>query len=262
MANGEIEFFDLPSKGDVDKCWSPNTWYVSRYLLYPRQAPVYADPTCRKGRIVLNFKSVPYRTTWLEYPEVAPKLKEFGVPPNAEGVPYTLPTIRLPDGSFVMDSKNIAVEMEKRHPKPSLHLDAAEVKEAEALAPKIMLSLKGVLWPMIPKKILNPVSATYFEETRHKRVGMPLEELGRTSGGERAWKEAEPALKALDELYKKHKGPFLLGEDMSFGDLIYAGALHYFGLLGDGIYERVVSIAPSLKPLHEASKVLLERDDH
>lgn len=33
-----------------------------------------------------------------------------GLPPNPEGstAPYTAPTIRLPDGTFIMDSKNIA----------------------------------------------------------------------------------------------------------------------------------------------------------
>ena len=74
MSNNEIILYDLPSK-DPCKSWSLNPW---------------------KTRLVLNYKGLPYKTEWTEYPDLASKFSSLGVPKNtAEGVPpYTSPCVR------------------------------------------------------------------------------------------------------------------------------------------------------------------------
>ena len=211
---------------------------------------------------MLNYKKLPYKTTWMEYPELAPTLKGLGVAPNEEGPPYTSPTVRFPDGTFAMDTKKIAAELEKRHPSPSMHLDSSIIAEVEAAWLKFFTAIRGVFMPKIPQNLLNPTSATYFEETRAKRFGMPLSELGRTSGGESAWQAAEPALKELGDILKRNGGPFTLGETVGFADMILIGGLASTRKVGGGVYDRTVLIEPTLQKLYEASKDLVDRDSY
>lgn len=50
----ELLLFDIPSK--EGRAWSPNVWKV---------------------RAVLNYKKIPYRTEWIEFPDIEPKMKEL-----------------------------------------------------------------------------------------------------------------------------------------------------------------------------------------
>ena len=51
----EVILYDIPSK---PRChgWSLNPW---------------------KTRMALNYKKVPYKTEWIEFPDLAPKFKEL-----------------------------------------------------------------------------------------------------------------------------------------------------------------------------------------
>lgn len=169
-----------------------------------------------------------------------------------------------------MDSKPIAAVLEQRYPDPPLHLDSAIQTELEGLIGEMLAPLRGVMMPKIPRNLLNPESVEYFERTRAERFGCSLAEFERTKGGEGAWMEAEPKIKAVGDLLKKKQqeggkgkgGPFFMGETVSYADLIVVGALRFFVKMGEGVYERVVGIEPSLGKLYEASAPWLERDTY
>lgn len=116
------------------------------------------------------------------------------------------------------------------------------------------------MMPKIPRNLLNEASATYFRRTRSQRFGMPLEQLEREIGGEKQWEEARPAVQEIGGLLKENGGPFLLGKEVSYADFILVGALHWFRRSGEGVYERVVEMEPSLRRLYEASGKWVERD--
>jgi len=103
----QIILFDLPSK-DRCACWSYNPWKI---------------------RLALNFKGIDYKTEWLEYPDIAAKFKSFGIPPNKKGAEYTIPAVRLADGTYLMDSLQIAGALEMVYPTPSLHLDWEKLQD-------------------------------------------------------------------------------------------------------------------------------------
>lgn len=63
----EVTLFDIPSKGHC-ACWSLNPW---------------------KTRLVLNLKNIPFKTHWIEYPDIAPTFKSYNIPPNPQGTPYS-----------------------------------------------------------------------------------------------------------------------------------------------------------------------------
>lgn len=51
----EYVLYDLPNPGR-NSCWSVNTW---------------------KTRAALNFKGIPYKTEWVEFPDIAPLLQSL-----------------------------------------------------------------------------------------------------------------------------------------------------------------------------------------
>ena len=155
---------------------------------------------------------MPYKTQWVEYPDIAPTLKSFGLPPNEEGTPYTIPTIRDANGRYIMDSRKIAFALEEQYPEPSLHLDSPVLPKVEACVAKAVMPLRAVILPPTPRNLLNTASAEYFERTREARFGMPLRQFEKEQGGDKAWEEATPALKEAGELLRANGGPFVLGE--------------------------------------------------
>lgn len=162
----------------------------------------------------------------------------------------------------MMDSRKIATELEQRYPSPSLHLDSPVLKQVEEMIPKLMMPLVAVLMPKIPRNILNPPSAEYFERTRAERFGKTLTELEKDSGGEKAWDQVGAPLKEMGDMLKAKGGPFALGETVSYADFVIVAFLHFAKRVDEAIYEQLVGIEPALKMVYEASTPWLERDDH
>ena len=53
-----------------------------------------------------------------------------------------------------------------------------------------------------------------------------------------------------------------MGKSVSYADFIVLGALDFFKRMGEGVYEKVVEIEPTLWTMYEASKQWLERSQH
>ncbi|KAL8993522.1 MAG: hypothetical protein Q9169_006280 [Polycauliona sp. 2 TL-2023] len=183
----EITLFDLSSKAPC-KSWSFNPW---------------------KTRLVLNYKSLPYKTHWLEFPDIAPHLKSLGIPPNSEGIPYTVPTIHLPsslpkspEDEYIMDSKAIAVALEAKYPEHPLHLDEPQLAKAEELWRQAFKGLMGFLGPRVMETILTEPGKAYMSKMS----------LGDGPVGEDAWEGVRPILENMGTLLKEKDGPFILGE--------------------------------------------------
>ena len=163
------------------------------------------------ARLLLNLKGIPYKTEWIEYPDLAPTLKSFGIPPNPEGTAYTSPTIRIGD-KYIMDSLKIATELEKQYPSPPLHVDSPLVSKVQNIVLGGIGSLRGVIMPRIPDKLLNQPSFDYWVASREAKYGMSLPQYAKEKGGDDAWEKAMPALKELGTILKAEGGPFVLGK--------------------------------------------------
>jgi glutathione S-transferase len=114
-----------------------------------------------------------------------------------------------------MDSKKIIKEIEERYPAPeypSLHLDDPMTDRAYALTGDCWGKLYGVILPIVPRKVLNPLSAEYFWRTRKEWFGMSLGDLEDEKGGEKAWEAAKEPFSKVAETLKEHEGPFFLGD--------------------------------------------------
>lgn len=166
-----------------------------------------------------------------------------------------------------MNSTNIVEKLEKVHPEPSLHLDAnlhGPITEA-------VESLAGVVWwdvlARVPKDLLSPRSAEYFERTRKETFGASLDDVAAVKGGPEAWKAAaapggpaEKLSKLLTE-HKKDQGPYVLGRQPSYGDFIAVSVFECIERCSKADYHRLLELDPNYGKLHEACRPWLIRDD-
>jgi len=241
MSSNQITLFDLPSSPPC-RTWSNNAW---------------------KTRLLLNFKGLDYKTEWIEYPNIKARL-ESHIAPNAEGA-YTIPAIQLSDGTYNMDSKEIAYAISERFPLPHLPIDSPHLSALVPLIIAAMSPIPGAYLPLVPKRLLNPASQPYFYHTREKAIGMSLDQLATEKGGENAWKETEPALKQITELLAKEGGPFFAGKEVCYADFVWAAILLWFKRMGDDVFGDLLKAAGDGRlhlKLLEAVRGWSERDSY
>jgi len=226
-----IIFYDIPS-ATPENAWSLNLWRV---------------------RFSLNYKGIPYKTEWVEYPDIEPHAKKHGIPPTtkkSDGSPfYTLPAIYDPStGVYVSDSLKIAEYLDKTYPDtpPLFPNNSLGLQTAFSEA---FYSNLSALWTFLLPVVytrLNPASQAYFRRTREAIFGKKLEEL--TPTGEDAvaqWAKFESGLGNVDAWYAKNGGkcPFILGETPSWGDFVVGSCLIWIKIISGEDSQRWKDIA-------------------
>ncbi|KAI5865805.1 putative glutathione S-transferase [Durotheca rogersii] len=246
MASQEIVLFDLPSRAP-NKCWSLNPW---------------------KTRLLLNYKGLPYRTEWVEYPDIKPRFKDH-FPADTEK--YTIPTAILADGSWVMDSAAIAERVEAQHPTPAARIDSPYVARVVAELAPAMGALVPVYLPAVHANVLTAASQPYFRATREATFGAALEDVAAgvapgTPGRAAVLAAAAPHLRAVSALLREDPaGPFFEGARPSYADFVWAGHLLFARQLAGGIFEDVLAATGDEevhRSLLDAVKPWSDRDDH
>ncbi|KAG7091608.1 hypothetical protein E1B28_010627 [Marasmius oreades] len=200
-----IDFYDIPSKLRGSS-WSPSTWRI---------------------RYALNYKQLPYKTTWVEYPDIEKTCKQIGAPPTSkkpDGSPaYTVPTIYDPNtGKSVSDSLKIMVYLEETYPSsPERSLIPPGTWGLQlallSLGPTILGSFSQFILPP-GIKFLNEPSAKYCTD-RLVVGGRPLMDL-ELQGEKRVveWEKVEHGFGVIDSWMKK-EDKFLMGDRFIFADL-------------------------------------------
>ncbi|KAL6902675.1 hypothetical protein GGI43DRAFT_402476 [Trichoderma evansii] len=238
----EIVLYDLASTKNV--CFSPVVWRI---------------------RMMLNYKQVPYKTVFLEMPDIEPTLKELGVPPHDPATgntkKYTVPTIyHVPTNKYVMDSPAVAKFIESTYPDPPLQLDSE-------LGTEIMLKLRAGVGPTLQKSLIprealifSPRSEEYFRGPREARTGHRLEEM--LEGEDEAWEALESERPAIDALMHTNKadGPFILGARPSLVDFFIAGIIQTAKVIDEGVFQRIARI-PGHLDIYEACQPFMQKKD-
>lgn len=170
------------------------------------------DVILHTARLTLNYKGIDYKTEWLEYPDIEPRLKPTGLEGDPNQIkPYTCPTVQFPDGTYIMNSAKIIKRIETDYPEPPLYIDSEVLQPMYDLLSKTFGALVAVLLPNVPRKMLGEYSAEYFHRTRAEMFGVSLDELEKTKGGDEAWANAKEPLEELANLLNKTDGPYFLG---------------------------------------------------
>ncbi|THU85873.1 hypothetical protein K435DRAFT_868862 [Dendrothele bispora CBS 962.96] len=202
-------FYDIPSKMGA---WSPNTW---------------------KTRYTLNFKGIPFKTVWVEYPDIEKTLKDLGIAASATILDgktphYTLPAIYDPVTKTGLNASfAIAKYLDEKYPdKPTLAPRGTEALQ-KAYIDAIRGKLDALLQFMFPKAAwsLNERSEEYFRRARKQKYGKTMEEMY-PQGEKRKeeWKRLEEGLGQIDKWYGKEDILVMGGkEKVCFADFAIAG---------------------------------------
>ncbi|KAI1486255.1 hypothetical protein F5X96DRAFT_257642 [Biscogniauxia mediterranea] len=194
-------------------------------------------PNPWKARYALNFKGAPYRTEWVDLPDVAAVRKSLGlgaVRAHPDGSPhYTLPILRDANtGTLVGDSFDIAVYLDSRYPESPALLPAPG---AVGLARAFNAYVDGVFTAATPLFAdgmpLNPATAAATRAEFCRRAGVDDWDA-LTARGEEARAQMlgalEKALEGLAAAYGRTGGAFLEGgggETPTYADFVVGGWL-------------------------------------
>ncbi|KAJ5295342.1 hypothetical protein PENANT_c001G05959 [Penicillium antarcticum] len=216
------------------------------------------SPNPWKSRYALNFKRVPYKTTWVPLPDISAVRAPLNIPPSrrfADGSAYfTLPVITDPiTETTVGDSFEIAVYLNEQYPTsggdlfPPQDLNFVFGCKLDLFAPiavadvgeeghipayvRFNTNVDGAFTAhaqlMAGYLPLDPARADETKTTFEKRIGLPWDAMivhGETRV--ELLQSLEETLKGLVDLYRRDaSGPFLLGAKASYADFIVGGWL-------------------------------------
>nr|AWK67868.1 glutathione transferase-like protein [Sparassis latifolia] len=209
-----IIFYDIPSRDVKDIAWSPNTW---------------------KTRFSLNYKGLPYKTVWVEYPDIARVCREIGAQPTStseDGSPYyTLPAIYDPSTkTAISESEKIARYLDKAYPDTPVLIPSGTCALHAAFQEVFLMTVQRRMQPlMLPptNNILNPPSEAYFRRTRESKFGK-LEDW--SPPGPIREKHQEDLRVELTKVavWMASDGegkPFFMGDTIHYADITIAGWL-------------------------------------
>jgi glutathione S-transferase len=214
-------------------------------------------PNPWKARYALNVKNVPYKTTWVPMPDIAKVRLSVGVPASrkfADGSDYhTLPMMTdSATDSIVGDSFDIAIHLQKNYPDsgvrdlfPTQNLEYVYQQDVPMIVP-LSERDEGVYGEYVRFQMhvdaafsahvalmchglpFDPVYADVTRDEFVKRAGVGCWDDFTVKGDARVklMLSFREMLGELAKLFTRDPtGPFLLGEQVSYGDLIVGGWL-------------------------------------
>lgn len=175
---------------------------------------------------------------------------------------YTIPAVRLPGDSYIMESTAIAEAIEAMYPEPKAHLDAPVLQDVLAtMWSSVIEPLVPMLVPRMPRECLSGSTIAFHIEVRKVTFGMSLDELEAKYGGG-AWEKALPGLYKIAGILKQDPtGPFCLGKTPSYADFLIVGFLEWAKCLGGGTFEDLLRIDPVYERLYASCELWLQKNN-
>ncbi|KAJ6489816.1 hypothetical protein C8R45DRAFT_991877 [Mycena sanguinolenta] len=150
MQAAPITLFDLDSK--LETSFSPRVWAT---------------------RLLLNYKQIKHKTTWIHFSELGAVLEAARVPPTRTTAPkYTVPVI-IDGENIVADSRAIAEYIERTYLERTVPILAADHQKA-------IETTAAVLRPLVIPNVVTHLEgrdAVYFRESRQAIFGKELSEI-------------------------------------------------------------------------------------
>ena len=184
-------------------------------------------------RVVLNYKGIPHKTKWVDFPDIDSVAKRIGAPHTfvrRSGQPlYTVPILRdtTLDRS-IAGSLQIALDLEHRYPNsPKLFPPGMEGIITD-FDNKFTRSVGGALAPLLLSRIwaqLRDGSKDYFRTSRERMYGETLEALSAPGAATAArWAAVREALEpfARDADACGESDILLFGERETYADVVAA----------------------------------------
>ncbi|KAA1475690.1 hypothetical protein DENSPDRAFT_842503 [Dentipellis sp. KUC8613] len=212
-------FYDIPGTASKTKAWTPNPW---------------------KARFALNIKGLPYKTVWVEYPEIADLCKKIGVGPTSRRFDkplYTLPALQDPNtGAAIADSFEIAAYLDATYP-DTTPLFPGGTKAFQAMF--LQTFEQNVMVPMVQLvaaptvKQLLPRSQVYWRGSIERGFGKPIEEMAPAGPVRDAlWKSVVYYMDTTSKWASGNSGGvFMMGDKVSFADIVIVVELQWLKIM-------------------------------
>ncbi|KAG1851189.1 hypothetical protein C8R48DRAFT_777886 [Suillus tomentosus] len=228
MSQPMIILYDVPSNSPQP--WAPNIWRV---------------------RLILNFKRLPYRTTWVDFPDIEETLRGIGAPPTSvrnDGRPvFSLPVIvdpiRSPQAPIVLsNASHIAEYLEVTYPGQYNFLSAILISEqfaARQVFPEGSRALQALFVhyiqeifakPLLP--IMVPLSHQRLPERSqtHFLSGTTPSYLSVPPEREQAWSAVQEQFDFLANILDKNSGTdgdgvVSMGHELTYADFAIVSVL-------------------------------------
>ena len=155
------------------------------------------------GSLALNYKGIPYRTQWVEHPDIAATLSSIGVKPNPPTAfaQYTVPAIYDPrTRTAIQDSVKIAAYLDETYPETPRLLDPSTVVLETAFQDALFHAVHQPANPLVlPTCIgfLLPSGAAYFRPKMEALMGRKISELCPPEKRPEQWAAVERGFGAL-----------------------------------------------------------------
>lgn len=180
------------------------------------------------------MKKLPYKTVWVEYPDIEALCEKLGAEPTNSVAKYTLPVIHdLSTNAVISDSINIARYLDSTYPSTTTLFPSSTnvLQEAfqSAFAMAALTNLNPILIPITCLK-LNPASQPYARSTREIRFGKKLEDISPPGQKlEEYWKKTQEGFGVVHGWISKNgKGKqFVMGDTISYADVTIASFLRW-----------------------------------
>ncbi|KAJ5103314.1 hypothetical protein N7532_003843 [Penicillium argentinense] len=231
-------------------------------------------PNPWKARYALNFKGMPYSTTWVAMPDISKTRQEVGIPASrkfADGSDYhTLPMMTdSTTGAKIGDSFDIAVHLQQTYPSagsgnlfPQQTLDYVYSDDLAMFAP---LSENNAIEHTEYARFNTNVDAVFSAHVQLMVHGLPFDpadaEVTKAEfvrrAGVASWDELTVSGEKREELkfslceklgglafmfQMDQSGPFILGQQASYADLIVGSWLQMMhGTLPEAEWKEVAT---------------------
>ncbi|GJJ16161.1 hypothetical protein Clacol_010441 [Clathrus columnatus] len=204
-----------------------------------------------RTRMVLEYKKIPYRIVWLEYPEIKPTMISIGAKPGGidptDGSPwYTVPVILDeinvgPDGKPVpiADSWSIVEYLDEKFPDRPLLPKGSKGLQGLFHQSFMEIGVLGIVSLTLPRfyENLNEASQPYFRTTREAYFKKPITEMCPPKGSaewDETWKSLEKSLDelaaALDKNGPLADHPYVMGDVFSYSDITAVSSLYILSI--------------------------------
>jgi len=211
------------------------------------------SPYTWQVRLTLNYKRLPFKTIWLDFVDIKPRLKSIGASPTrfpleSEDGMYTVPvlvdTSNPASPTVISGSLAIAEYLDERYPERPIFPRGTKALQA-LYTTHLEEKVFGLLVPILIPKTLSFISERdkgYFRETRERWLGTKLEDICPTEAKsnellEKLKEEFDVLAKLLDE---NGEGTVLvLGDQVSRADFVLIGLFAWMRTLDPTSWEKV-----------------------
>lgn len=224
--------------------------------------------------MVLNYKQISYRESFISYPDIKPLLQSLGLHCEDDD-DYTLPAIaysRLPDDKKILhDSLASAIYLDNeftgpQHPSifPGGFASFQIARAVQMMTFSVMRECRTLIIPRIAD-ILDDRGKDYFVRTRSESYGKPLADVYPSAENvEKVWKSTSARLMDLVRLLKPipgqiSTGPFFMGDTPSYADFIVVSFLAWFERGNEEIFHKMIKLGNGeLATLYTKCRVWVE----